>query len=152
MGGFIKKAIVAVVLLIAAIVGAAIYFGVIDSRDITTPARVQASQLSAKASEMVDNIGSSGGGATKGGTPKQAAQCRANLKRIESAKKAAAKKSGISVGSISKDKVLKELGGKVPVCPVGGSYSLGTLQIQARCSVGGNGTADAADDHLLANF
>ncbi len=80
----------------------------------------------------------------------QAAEiCRQNLRRIESAKRAIATRSGVNVGTISWDAVLREMGGQRPVCPRGGVYTLGTLERLPRCSIETNNTPSPADDHKI---
>ncbi len=111
---------------------------------IKTKAQVSETQIKAKAQDLM------------GDAPmdeEQAAEtCRQNLRRIESAKRAVASRVGVAAGSVSWDRVLQEMGGQMPVCPKGGSYTLGTLELLPKCSIGANGTPDPKDDHLIKYF
>jgi len=75
--------------------------------------------------------------------------CRNSLHRIQTAKRAIASKTGITIGAVSQDALVRELGGKMPACPAGGTYQIGTHEVLARCTIGANGTMDAGDDHLI---
>lgn len=87
------------------------------------------------------------------GNPDSARICRENLKMIESAKRAVASKQGITVGEVSLSAVLQEMKATtLPKCPDGGEYTLGKLNEAPRCTKGGMGTTDPADDHILKNF
>jgi hypothetical protein len=97
------------------------------------------------------------------GNPNHARICRENLQRIQSAKRKAAQDRGVTVGEVTWDEVLHVLHPNyipgrsprqrfnelMPKCPGGGTYSLGTLQEVASCSIGGNDNMDPADDHLI---
>jgi hypothetical protein len=89
-------------------------------------------------------------------SPEQARQnarvCLENLRRIESAKRQAAAKAGVTVRDVAVADVLPFLGGKMPVCPSGGTYSIMNNQTLPQCSIMGNGTIDKADDHILRSF
>ena len=88
--------------------------------------------------------------------------CRENLKRLQAAKRKAAQDRGQQVGEISWGEVLHALPnvpqGKLtsaqmqkytPICPAGGTYSLGTLEQVPRCSVAGQNTISLEDDHII---
>ena len=79
--------------------------------------------------------------------------CQKNLQIIQSAKREVVKRKGVEAGGrISWDNVndvLKERGYQVPIrCPSGGRYQLHGIDVNCRCSIGANGTADPADDHI----
>lgn len=149
MGTALGKIVVVILLLGGAAVGAAFYLGILDWRSAKTQARVQMSGVATEVRSAVDSgLGTGGGKSAAAG----AAECRQNLQRIDAAKKTAAQRSGSEVGDISWDKVLEQLGGKKPVCPSGGTYTLGNLQTNPRCSIGGANTTDRSDDHLLASY
>lgn len=80
-----------------------------------------------------------------------ARQCRAMLRRIESAKRACAQRRLYNPGdTVPWDEVLKEMGLKeIPRCPAGGEYILGTIGDHVKCTIGANGTPDPADDHIV---
>ncbi len=59
--------------------------------------------------------------------------CRAALLRIDSAKKRVAQKSGFATGAVSRTALVAEMGG-LPVCPCGGSYTIGSLEQYPTCS------------------
>lgn len=149
MGTVLGKIVVVIVLLAAAAVGAAFYLGILDWRSAKTQARVQMSGVATEVRSAVDSGLSTGGGKSAAAG---AAECRQNLQRIDAAKKVAAQKSGSEVGEVSWSQVLDHLGGSKPVCPSGGTYTLGNLQTNPRCSVGGANTTDRSDDHLLASY
>ncbi len=150
MRRFLKWAFTSLAVFIALVIAAAYYFGILDWQETETTLRVKASQASAELRSGVSELGSTPG--TSGSAVAQARECRANLRRIESAKRAAADKRGVSVGSIGWDAVESELGGDRPECPAGGRYTLGTLEVTVRCSVGSNRSTDKADDHHLKNY
>jgi hypothetical protein len=60
--------------------------------------------------------------------------CRANLARIDSAKKRAARRTGFTTGSVSRSLLAEELGGRVPECPCGGHYTIGSLEQYPACT------------------
>lgn len=153
----IKKALIILVLLGAAGVGVGFYLGWFNWQDvrdratsretwadIKTRAQVQEANLKAKVNQLT--------GEKPVNEDQAAAICRQNLRRIESAKRAVASRLGIATGSVSWDQVLKEMGGKMPKCPKGGEYTLGTLDQLPRCSIGANGTPDTKDDHLIRSY
>jgi rRNA maturation protein Nop10 len=39
----------------------------------------------------------------------------------------------------------------MPKCPGGGTYTLGTLEVVPKCSIGGNSSLAADDDHMILN-
>lgn len=146
--GLFGKLIIGAVVVGGLVVGALVYLGVIDWRDVTTTARVQTSRLGAQLEGSIE-LGAPRG--STGNSRRDAEICRTNLQRIESAKRSAARARGNELGSVTWEEVLPYLGNERPRCPAGGTYTLGNLQMNARCSVGGNGTVDTADDHALAN-
>lgn len=146
--GFRKLVFLAMLVVIGLVIAA--YLGLFDWQTASTSLRVAASNAASevKSGASVDLSSPKAGG----NAIANAQACRANLQRIESAKRTIASKMGITISESSWDAVLKEMGGKMPVCPSGGKYSLGNNQSNARCSVGSNSTTDKADDHLLASF
>jgi len=87
--------------------------------------------------------------------PGQATACRNQLMMIESAKAGIrARGQGRAAGEISWGEVMKELNIHKPqlTCPAGGSYMLGSMSVAARCSISGNDTPDASDDHMIKSY
>ncbi len=139
-----------IILIIAGIgVGLAFYFGYLDWNTARTKAQVATSEI---VSDAKSELGIASGGS--GDPYADAATCRQNIHRIETAKrKVGQRAAGGTIGTVSWDPVVKELGGKKPVCPGGGTYTLGSFQEMTRCSIGGNGTAmDEKDDHMLRGY
>jgi hypothetical protein len=81
-----------------------------------------------------------------------AAACRANIRRIEQAKRLAAQSSGVTKVEVSWNELLPHLGKQRPACPSGGSYNLGTHHNVCRCTISNNRTSDRSDDHILEGF
>lgn len=87
------------------------------------------------------------------GSPEQARQCRDNLRRIESAKRAIGSRRQMQTGFIAIDDICREMGVKeLPRCPAGGEYDVGPLLQTPRCTIGSNYNQDASDDHVLRNY
>jgi hypothetical protein len=136
-----------IVLIAAGVVGGLIWFGVL------TPSQVEQAARKARGdvTKVVDNIAAPTD--QQANNPAAAKQCRANLKSIESAKRAVASEKGNSIGVVSVAEVKKHLGGSMPRCPAGGEYNIGTLQHAASCSIGGNNTTTiSSDDHEISGF
>jgi len=137
-----------IAILVVAVVGALIYFGFISKEDVEQTGRVAVAD--------VKKLGNSITAPVEGVSPQAVAvanQCRENLKRIESAKRAIADSTGRASGAVSWDEVLRHMGArKPPACPGGGAYSLNTIGTAASCSISGNGTASRDDDHGIMNF
>lgn len=85
------------------------------------------------------------------GIPAAAEKCRHNLMLIEAAKRRAAEDAG-GVDNVSMDQIVKANGGKLPACPSGGQYTVGSLMQLPTCSVRDNRTSDPRDDHILHKF
>ena len=82
-----------------------------------------------------------------------ARQCRENLARIESAKRAAAEKLNITTGTVPLDAILRLMGlAALPKCPAGGEYTVGQMGFAAKCSIGGNETTKTDDDHIIQGY
>lgn len=145
----IKAVKVILGLLILAVVGLGILWGIIDPREIRDAAhnKVAGATGSVKSALAVDS-------SVSPAAAQRAALCRENLKRIESAKRAIHSRGGFATGAVSWTEVEAHFGGalQVPRCPGGGEYYLGTMEQMARCSIGGNGTPDRGDDHLVIGF
>ncbi len=137
-----------VVLVAAGVIGGLIWFGVL------TPAQVEQAARKAKGdvTGVVKNIAAPATGA-QANNPAAAKQCRANLKVIESAKRAVASEKGNSIGAVSVSEVKKHIGGSMPKCPAGGDYNIGSLQHAASCTIAGNNTPSIkTDDHMISGF
>lgn len=126
-------------LIVVAVLGlaAAIKLGFIDGR------RVEATAYNAvgavrRGAEQVTGAMPSGGDAIGGGErhtdPKCVSQCRANLANIDSAKKRVVRATGYSTGAVARSAVEREMGGRIPECPCGGTYTLGNEQQYPACS------------------
>lgn len=138
----------------ALIVGALVWFGILDWQDATTELRVQSSRVTGAASSAVQSVTSagSGGGSAAGGSAVAAAQaCRENLRRIETVKRKIAEGRSQTVGPVSQGDILAQLPAR-PVCPEGGTYTFGPLESLPKCSVSGRGNSDPADDHVLKSW
>jgi len=122
--------------------------GAIPWRNILGISRTVVGNAAHSAEAAAENL-DLGGGRTGVGGPAAATQCRENLTRIHTAKLSIRSKSGIEVKDVSMDAVMKEMGGKMPKCPSGGTYSIGSMQSLPTCSVGANGNTDGTDDHLI---
>ncbi|MCB2153872.1 hypothetical protein KQI84_03230 [bacterium] len=150
-----KKKIVKrlIILVVLASVGAFVYFFYLqgaseqDLRNLESNIRAGAANLQYQVGASLDTPSGPSGSAVQ-----QAKACRANLRRIESAKRALASQGMFATGEVSIDAVRKELGGRMPSCPSGGQYRLGSLEQLPTCSIGGGPTADTADDHILRNY
>jgi len=82
-----------------------------------------------------------------------AAQCRANLRLIENAKRKVAQDQGRAIGRLTEKDLLPELPGhKLPRCPAGGEYILGDIGTMPKCTIASNGTALTDDDHIVINY
>ena len=82
----------------------------------------------------------------------EAQQCRANLRRIEDAKRAVSDKRAMAVGRLTWDDIKREMGGQIPKCPSGGAYGLGNIGSMPTCTIGSNGTGRPEDDHIVINY
>jgi len=122
--------------------------GVIPWRRILGISRTVVGNAAHTAGQAAGNL-STGGGPSNVGGPAAATQCRENLTRIHTAKLSIRSKTGIEVKDVSWDAVVKEMGGRMPKCPSGGTYSIGTMQSLPSCSVGANGNTDGTDDHQI---
>ncbi len=96
------------------------------------------------------------------GNVAQAQQCRAILQRLSAAKRQAAQNRGQAVGTVSWEEVMRAMYPRenltparmqqlMPRCPGGGTYTLGTLEVVPKCSIGGNSSLAADDDHMILN-
>lgn len=145
----LNKKMIAVLCVVVLGFAGAFHFGYLDWATWRTQARIRAANASSQVRSATQiNLSSSpaDANAIAGGRA-----CRENMRRIESAKRAAGQKSGISVGTVSRDAVAREIG-TFPACPSGGEYALGTLEVNVSCNVSANRTTDPADDHILAKF
>jgi len=87
------------------------------------------------------------------GNADDARKCRENIKRIESAKRAAGQSRGNTTGWIPIDVIVKTMGAKqLPKCPAGGEYNVGALLKMPTCSIGSNHNNDPSDDHVVRQF
>lgn len=152
-----KKLAIGFVAIAAGGIGLGFYLGWFDLRtvqqtatdrntwiDLKTKAQQKEAQLKAKVNQLT--------APEPVATTQAVSVCRQNLRRLESAKRAVATRKGLSTGTVSWDDVLKEMGGKRPVCPSGGEYTLGSLEYLPRCSIGAGGTPDTKDDHAIASY
>ena len=143
------KFVKAIVALLIVLLVAAFATGLLSPRKTMNQLRVASSQAAAGVGTPSVNL-SSGPPAPR--EVEMAKTCCANLRAIETAKKKVAEASGMTMGDASQPAVLKQLGGKMPVCPKGGTYTIGSNTQMPRCSIAANGTVDATDDHFLVNF
>lgn len=81
---------------------------------------------------------------------KSAEVCRINLAAIDTSKKAwardtvAAESTAPTWNDLVPTYLLKK-----PSCPKNGTYSIRNISEPPRCSIGGNGTVDVSDDHVV---
>jgi prepilin-type N-terminal cleavage/methylation domain-containing protein len=83
----------------------------------------------------------------------RAKSCVSNLKQIESAKEQWAmdnRKTGADTPTANDlwggtDPYIKQQ----PICPSGGTYTIGAVAEDPTCSIGDNGTSTTSDDHIL---
>lgn len=152
-----RKIVIGLLVVAAGVIGLGFYLGWFDWQsvrdratdedtwsDLKTRAQQEEVKLKAKMGELT--------GESTSGAAQPAQVCRGNLRRIESAKRAVAGRTGVSVGAVSWDDVVKEMGGQMPRCPAGGDYSLGALGQLPRCSIGAAGTPDPKDDHAIQAY
>lgn len=96
------------------------------------------------------------------GNTDHARTCRENLHRLQAAKRKTAFDRGQQVGPITWEDVLRTMGnlparrtsprvlqGYMPRCPGGGTYILGKLEEVPRCTIGGQGSINLDDDHII---
>lgn len=143
-----KKLLKVLVFAIIALgVAAAVWLGIIDPKRVKAEAR----NLTYDARRVAADLASGPSGPSSG-AQQSASQCRHNLSRLETAKRAVNSRGGFATGTVSWDAVLSEIrewGGRRPVCPSGGGYSLNSLEMLPTCSVSANGTIETADDHII---
>lgn len=133
-----------VLIAIGLVIVAGFATGVLNWSNLRTRAQHEEYRLKAKIKALNVEI-----------TPQEinmASACRHNLRRIESAKRAIASRTGVATGAVSWDAVLREMGGPRPVCPKGGEYRLGTLEQLPTCTIGANHTAPKEDDHAILRY
>jgi len=75
--------------------------------------------------------------------------CIDNLMEIETAKFNWAMNTGVSDEDSAWDDLVPEYLVERPVCPLGGTYSIGNMKNKATCSIGDRDTPDPSDDHVL---
>ena len=148
---FISKKLLFVAILVGILLVVGAVLGLYDWRSAKTTIEVQASNVVSKV-EQAAKISPPGTVKPTGNAVKDAENCRENLRRIQSAKRAVMARGGLTVNDVSIDAVKKELGGTVPRCPNGGEYVLGNMQTNVRCTIAGNRTTDPADDHMISKF
>lgn len=148
--------------MIAAVVvvaGAAGWYFFVASPEQKRGARIAGELVQSKAKRAGGAILEGGSGIKTAGSEstsqeqRNAEICRGNIRRIELAKRAAAQQKGIPAGDVPLADVLMELKmPALPKCPSGGHYVLGPVNTTVRCTIGGNGTADPKDDHLVSGL
>ncbi|HQH12058.1 MAG TPA: hypothetical protein PLS31_06465 [Candidatus Sumerlaeota bacterium] len=83
----------------------------------------------------------------------KAKQCRDMLVRIAQAKRAAEERKGVAVANTTWQEILPFLKmNDIPKCPSGGTYHINPAVQAPTCSIGGNGTVDPADDHIISHW
>lgn len=144
---------------IVAVVGGAAWYFLMADDEGKRKAKVQMEIATSDVKHVADQAMSIGEGVKTAGQDAgpqavaNAKKCRENLKRIESAKRAAAQKRVISLGDVPLDAILAEMGLKeLPKCPSGGDYIIGPVNTMVRCNIGANGTADPNDDHHIRDY
>jgi hypothetical protein len=145
MKGLVKFGIVTTVLVGG---GLGIYLGYINPDWLRGQARMAGARTAGAAANLVNSATS---GAPRLGSTECAAACRENLRRIEGATRAIHRRGQFATGTFTWSAVERELGSR-PVCPCGGTYSLGDTETLPTCSIAGGGTVDTADDHVVKRF
>jgi hypothetical protein len=74
------------------------------------------------------------------------------MRRIETAKRAAANKLALAAGEVPESEVHASLAGAFPKCPDGGRYKINAINFTPTCSIGSGTASDPNDDHVLLNF
>jgi hypothetical protein len=144
-----KKAIILVVIALA-VVGGLFATGHLTRDSAEQLGRRAYYQGRGAVGDVVDTVTSVGPSGT--GDPAKAAQCRDNLRRIETAKRAAGNAMGTAIGDIPMDQLTRALGGPLPSCPDGGRYRPNALNTLPTCSIGAGSASDANDDHFILGF
>lgn len=89
----------------------------------------------------------------KTGAKAKAVVCIANLQKIERAKEIWAFETDAVMAEVPVTPTWPDLVGiyieEMPVCPSGGTYTIGRYGEPPTCSIGNNNTASTADDHTL---
>lgn len=144
-----RKVFIALVVLAAGVLGALYMMGYFTAEDAEYFGRRVFYKGKGAVGGAVDVLQAGGSGS---GDPAKASQCRDNLRRIETAKRAAANALMIEVGDVPLDKVKEAIGGGWPSCPDGGRYSVNALNFVPTCSIGPGKASDPNDDHLINDF
>ncbi len=148
MKRFLKTAFkVFLFLFVVVVLLAAWALGILKPSELKTQTKNAISNTKREATQFVTE-----GGTLSGNAIDCANACRGNLRRIESAKRSLHSRGMFATGSVSWDAVVKEMGGKAPKCPCGGTYRLGTLEMLPTCSISANGTAAPDDDHIIKQY
>lgn len=122
---------------------------IVDSRQVDTKITNIRQEVRHRTSRILP--GGGGGTRASANTAACAQQCRANLRSIETAKRAIQARRPGATGSYSWNEITSHLGRR-PACPCGGSYRIGTSEQLPTCSVGAGGGREAALQHVLRSF
>lgn len=130
-------------------IAAAVYVGLID----TDKLEAEADNLRLSAEHAVGNMmGEIKPQPSIRNSPQCAAACRQNLHDIESAKRRLMKSGDFATGTFSWSDIRREMGGRVPRCPCGGTYSIGTSEQLPSCSIGAGGSTDKRLRHSIKRY
>jgi len=130
-----KVALVAVVALGAVV---AIKLGIVDGRRAKAAAYNAVDTVRGAGNSAIGTVGGAANAVTGGGERHNAdcaAKCRANLAAIDSAKKRVVRAAGYSTGAVPRSAVEREMGGRIPPCPCGGTYTMGNEQQYPSCTL-----------------
>jgi hypothetical protein len=146
MAGTFGKVVKGTVILV--VIGAAVAAGALgiwDWRKTARSLKTVGGNVAHKVGDMEVTVGKPLGNAA------DAEACRANLRRIDTAKRVLADRAGgIAFRDVTWEAVLGAMNAQAkPKCPCGGTYILGTMQELPRCSVGANNSREAKMHHMI---
>lgn len=145
-----KKAAIIVVVLAVAVAGGLYAMGFFTAEDARRMGRRVYYQGKGTVKGAVDSVSSVT--ASSSGDPRKASQCRANLRRIEAAKRSAANRLALATGEVPESEVKADLGGSLPNCPDGGRYRINAINYLPTCNIGPGAASDPNDDHVITSF
>lgn len=147
---FSKKMIIIVVVVAVAAVGGLMAGGYLtpdEARRLGRDAYYRSKGTVKGAVESVTTVT-----ASSSGDPRKAAACRANLRRIETAKRSVANRLALPSGEVPESEVKADLGGSLPDCPDGGRYHIKAINFLPTCTIGPGVVSDPNDDHVITSF
>jgi len=147
---FSKKMILIFVVVAVAVVGGLMAGGYLTPDEARRLGRDAYYRSKGTVKGAVESVGSVT--ASSSGDPRKAATCRANLRRIEAAKRSAANRLALPSGEVPESEVKADLGGSLPDCPDGGRYRINAINFLPTCNISQGAASDPNDDHILTAF